>query len=86
MLAPWARRALRERLYTTPKEEPGMTELARRSSDNIDVSLLWDRDRDNLFVVVEDISTGDRCSLVAQRERALDIYYHPFAYGAQVGS
>ena len=61
-----------------------MTELARRSSDDIDVSLLWDRDRDDLFVVVEDLRTGDRCSLVAARERALDIYYHPFAYGARV--
>jgi hypothetical protein len=62
-----------------------MTELARRISDNIDVSLLWDRDRDDLLVVVEDIHTGDRCSLVAARDRALDIYYHPFAYGARVG-
>jgi len=62
-----------------------MTELAHRSSDNIDVSLFWDRDRDDLFVIVEDISTGDRCSLVAARDRALDMYYHPFAYGAQVG-
>lgn len=62
-----------------------MTELARRTSDHIDVSLLWDRDRDDLFVLVEDLQTGDRWSLHAARERALDTYYHPFAYGTRVG-
>jgi hypothetical protein len=61
-----------------------MTELARRTSDQLDVSLLWDRDHNDLLVVVEDLNTGERCSLIAARERALDIYYHPFAYGARV--
>jgi hypothetical protein len=61
-----------------------MTELARRTSNNIDVSLLWDRNHDDLLVVVEDNLSGDRFSLVAARERALDVYYHPFAYSARL--
>lgn len=60
-----------------------MTELAHRRTDDIDVSLFWDRDRDELFVLVEDIRAGDRFSLQAARDQALDVYRHPFAYAAR---
>lgn len=60
-----------------------MTELAHRRNDDFDVALFWDRKRDDLIVVVEDIPTGDRFTLAATRERALDVYYHPFAYAAR---
>jgi len=62
-----------------------MTELAPRSTDHVDVALLWDRRRDDLLVVVEDIQSGDRFTLLAARERALDVYYHPYAYANRVG-
>jgi hypothetical protein len=57
-----------------------MTELAHRSNQDVEVSLLWDREHDRLFVLVEDIRVGDRFTLRAARERALDIFNHPFAY------
>ena len=59
-----------------------MTELAHRKSNDIDVALLWDREQDGLFVVVEDLRTGDRFSLAAARDKALDVFNHPFAYAA----
>jgi hypothetical protein len=59
-----------------------MTELAHRNHDQVDVSLVWDRPTDDLFVVVADGRTGVEFTLPAARDRALDVYYHPFAYGA----
>ena len=57
-----------------------MTELAHRRNHDFDVALYWDTSRDELFVVVEDISAGDRFSIAAPRARALDVFNHPFAY------
>lgn len=59
-----------------------MTELAHRRNHDVDVALLWDADRDELFVLVEDIQAGDRFTVAAPRERALDVFRHPFAYAA----
>ena len=57
-----------------------MTELARRRNEDVEVSLFWDRSHDRLFVVVEDIRGGDRFTVPATSERALDVFNHPFAY------
>jgi hypothetical protein len=57
-----------------------MTELAHRKNQDIEVSLLWDRDHDRLFVLVEDLSAGVRFSLQAARDKALEVFNHPFAY------
>jgi hypothetical protein len=61
-----------------------MTDLAHRKNDNIDVSLLWDGVTGELLVDVEDTCTGDSFSLPAARDRALDVYNHPFAYQASL--
>ena len=57
-----------------------MTELAHRRNEDVEVSLLWDREQDRLFVLVEDVRAGDSFTLQAARERALDVFNHPFAY------
>jgi hypothetical protein len=57
-----------------------MTELAHRRNNDFDVALYWDTSRDELFVLVEDISAGDRFSIAAPRTHALDVFHHPFAY------
>ena len=57
-----------------------MTELAHRRNHDFDVALYWDTNRNELFVVVEDIAGGDRFSIAAPRARALDVFEHPFAY------
>ena len=57
-------------------------ELAARESDGVDVLLLWHPDEDTLTVSVEDLGVGDRFRLAVAPERALDAFYHPFAYAA----
>lgn len=58
-------------------------ELAVRSSAGIDVTLLWDARTDELTVTVFDSSTDELFELPAERERALDVFNHPFAYAAR---
>jgi hypothetical protein len=63
-----------------------MTELAHRASNGIDVALLWNRRSGRLVVSVADVRTGESFTLDAPRDRALDVFNHPFAYAnARVG-
>jgi hypothetical protein len=57
-------------------------ELAARDSDGIHVLLLWHPVDDALIVTVEDVRAGDRFRLTVAPDRALDAFYHPFAYAA----
>jgi hypothetical protein len=57
-------------------------ELAVRDSDGIQVSLLWHPPENALTVSVEDARLGDRFQLAVEPDRALDVFYHPFAYAA----
>jgi hypothetical protein len=57
-------------------------ELASRASDGISVLLLWHPDDDALTLTVEDASVGDRFQVAVAPDRALDAFYHPFAYAA----
>ena len=59
------------------------TELASRSGDGIEVSLLWSRTSDRVTVVVADLRSGERAEFAPPRHRALDAYYHPFAYAPE---
>ena len=61
---------------------PQTRELAARDSDGIHVLLLWHPDENALTVSVEDARVGDRFQLAVARDRALDAFYHPFAYAA----
>ena len=57
-------------------------ELAARESDGIHVALLWHPGEIALTVSVEDERAGNRFRLAVAPDRALDAYYHPFAYAA----
>ena len=61
---------------------PQARELAARESDGLHVLLLWHPREDALTVSVEDSRAGDRFQLAVARDRALDAFYHPFAYAA----
>ncbi len=63
-------------------------ELAHRTSDGLDVFLLWrhERRRDRLAVVVADTRTGGSFELEVRRgERPLEVFHHPFAFAAARG-
>ena len=55
-------------------------ELANRRSGSVEVRLLWSRDSDVCTVAVADGRTGEEFEVKVARERALDAFYHPFAY------
>jgi hypothetical protein len=57
-------------------------ELASRESDGLAVRLVWHPGDDAVTVSVTDSRTGDRFQLAVDRKRALDAFYHPFAYAA----
>ncbi len=61
---------------------PQTRELAARESDGIHVLLLWHPDENALTVSVEDERAGDRFQLAVAPDRALDAFYHPYAYAA----
>jgi hypothetical protein len=61
---------------------PHTRELAARDSDGIHVLLLWHPRENSLTVSVDDARVGDRFQLDVAPDRALDAFYHPFAYAA----
>jgi hypothetical protein len=61
---------------------PHTRELAARSSDGVHVRLLWHPRQNTLTLSVEDARVGDRFPLAVAPDRALDAFYHPFAYAA----
>jgi hypothetical protein len=61
---------------------PETRELAAREYDGLHVLLLWHPRENALTVSVEDSRAGDRFQLAVARDRALDAFYHPFAYAA----
>jgi hypothetical protein len=63
-------------------ETPQALELAARESDGIHVLLFWHPGEDAVTVNVEDARVGDRFQLAVESHRALDAFYHPFAYAA----
>ena len=58
-------------------------ELAFRSGGGIDVTLLWNAETGGLTVTAFDSGTGELLELPAEREHALDVFNHPFAYAAR---
>ena len=61
---------------------PKTRELAARDTDGIYVLLLWHPNENALTVSVEDARAGERFQLAVAPDRALDAFYHPFAYAA----
>ena len=57
-------------------------ELAARDGDGIHVLLLWHPEENTLAVTVEDVRIGERFQLDVAPDRALDAFYHPYAYAA----
>ena len=60
---------------------PARKELAYRSSNGIDVFLLWNPANDTLAVLVID-DNADSFELDVNASEALDVFDHPYAYAA----
>jgi hypothetical protein len=55
-------------------------ELAHRENQGIIVDLMWDEEDNRVFVEVHDHRTGESFQVDVRPEKALDAYYHPYAY------
>lgn len=60
-------------------------ELSHRSSNGLQVWLLWSPHDDRLFVLVIDDKNDDTFELTVEAGYALDAFEHPFAYAASRG-
>jgi hypothetical protein len=55
-------------------------ELDQRSSDGVEVTLLWDSAADRVFIAVEDKRRETSFQLEVDPADALDAFHHPYAY------
>ena len=55
-------------------------ELARRVSNGIEVSLIWEKVGDTLLLEVYDEQADRYFELDVPRDRGLDAFHHPYAY------
>ena len=64
-----------------PKAPAVARELDSRTSDGIHVRLLWHPTDGHVSVAVHDRKSGEAFEVpVGPRERARDVYQHPYAY------
>jgi hypothetical protein len=59
-----------------------LTELATRRNDALEITLYWAPADDSVQVSVLNERTGLTVAFPVDRARALDAFYHPFAYAA----
>ncbi len=65
----------------TPELPTPIRELDSRTSDGVQVRLLWCPANDRVFVAVNDHKTGEAFSVeVPEGERARQVFDHPDAY------
>ena len=61
-------------------------ELAHRSTNGIDVTLLWTKASNVVTIAVVDSHSGEELEFDVAGSRALDAFNHPYAYAATVGA
>ena len=59
-----------------------LTELATRRNDALEITLFWAPADDSVQVSVLNERTGQTVAFPVDRARALEAFYHPFAFAA----
>ncbi len=67
-------------MHTTPETQ--VRELDRRRNDGIDVTLLWNPQRNRASVTVKDERSGESFEFDVDSADALAAFHHPYAYAA----
>jgi hypothetical protein len=68
-----------------PSASTTTRELAYRHADGVHVTLLWEPSTDRVTVEVFDEGSGETFEFDAPAPRALDAFWHPYAYAAFAG-
>jgi hypothetical protein len=71
-----------ETVEETTMTHANLTELAQRQNDGLEVTLFWARADDSVHVAVRGEAAGIDFAFPVDRSKALDAFYHPFAYAA----
>jgi hypothetical protein len=69
-------------MTVTALPQQRMRELAYRANDGLEVTLFWQPSSDALIVCVCDQRRGSYFELRPEPQRALDAFYHPYAYAS----
>jgi hypothetical protein len=64
----------------TDLDRRGLRELDQRSTNGLDVTLLWSRRTGSVFVCVEDGPAGDGFHFAVDPADALEAFRHPYGY------
>ena len=64
----------------TTSEATQRRELAHRSTNGIDVTLLWTKASNVVTIAVVDSHSGEELEFDVAGSRALDAFNHPYAY------
>ena len=64
---------------------PTRRELDYRNADGVHVTLLWHEGTDRVVVEVYDERQDETFEIEAPSSRALDAFWHPYAYAAFAG-
>ncbi|HEX6460611.1 MAG TPA: hypothetical protein VF032_16955 [Thermoleophilaceae bacterium] len=67
-------------MTTTTTNETQVRELDRRTSDGIEVRLLWNSQTDRVSVTVRDQRSGEGFELEVDSTDALAAFNHPYTY------
>jgi hypothetical protein len=57
-------------------------ELAHRTGNGIEVTLLWSKSTSTVTIAVVDTHSGEELEFDVDGSRALDAFNHPYAYAA----
>jgi hypothetical protein len=66
----------------SPNTYSSSRELAYRETDGLEVTLFWNEGNGRLAVAVLDTRTRKYFEVEAARDKALDVFYHPYSYAA----
>ena len=55
-------------------------DLAHRAANGFAVTLLWERETNEIILIVDDSCAGSVLQFAVDGGSALDAFYHPFAY------
>ena len=72
-------------MTNTTTHEFDVRELAQRTGDGIEVTLLWNAACDRIWVQVYERSGDTVFEVPAAADQALNAFYHPYAYASLTG-
>jgi hypothetical protein len=65
-------------------DESGARELCRRTTDGIEVQLVWEPATESLAVIVENREAGEWLEVPVGDADPMDVFHHPYFYAGRM--